>query len=83
MELYLTCDVLLLADFFEAFRGMSKKYYDLDPANYISSPDLSWDAVLEYTKAELELLTDPDMLYIKLEGIRGGLSGIMARYVGK
>ncbi len=62
MELYLTCDVLILADVFEAFRDMSKKYYDLDPAHYISSPGLSWDAMLKYTKAKLELLTVPDML---------------------
>jgi hypothetical protein len=55
--------------------------YLLDPANYISSPGLSWDAMLKYTKAKLELLTDPDMLYMVLEGIRGGLSGIMIRYV--
>ncbi len=63
MELYLTCDVLILADVFETFRDMSKKYYDLDPAHYISSPGLSQDAMLKYTKAKLELLTDPDMLY--------------------
>ncbi len=81
MELYLTCDVLILADVFEAFRDMSMKHYDLDPAHYISSPGLSQDAMLKHTKAELELLTDPDMLYMILEGIRGGLSRIMTRYV--
>jgi len=41
MELYLTFDVLLLADVFEAVRDISKKYYELDPAHYISSPGLS------------------------------------------
>jgi len=81
MELYLRCDVLILADVFEAFRDMSMKHYGLDPAHYISSPGLSQDAMLKYTKAEPELLTDPDMLYMILEGIRGGLSGIMTRYV--
>jgi hypothetical protein len=28
MELYLTCDVLILADVFQAFRDMLIKYYD-------------------------------------------------------
>jgi hypothetical protein len=71
--------VLILADVFEAFRDMAMKYYDLDPAHYISSPGLSWDTILKYTKAELKFLTDPDVLYMILEGIRC-LSGIMTRY---
>jgi hypothetical protein len=49
MELYLTCDVLILADCFESFRDLSLKHYGLDPAHYISSPGLSWDAMLKYT----------------------------------
>ncbi len=60
MELYLTCDVLILADCFESFRDLSLKHYGLDPAHYISSPGFSWDAMLKYTKIELELLTDQD-----------------------
>jgi hypothetical protein len=43
---------------------MSIKYYELDPAHHSSSPGLSWDAMFKYTKAEIELLTDPDMLYM-------------------
>jgi hypothetical protein len=81
MELYLTCDVLILSDCFEEFRDLSLKHYDLDPAHYISSPGLSWDAMLKYTGIELELLTDQDMLLMIMEGIRGGLSCIMKRYV--
>jgi hypothetical protein len=46
MELYLTWDVLILAEVFEAFRDMAMKSYDY-PANYISSPGLSWDAMLK------------------------------------
>ncbi len=81
MELYLTCDVLILADFFESFRDLSLKHYGLDPAHYVSSPGLSWDAMLKYTGIELELLTDQDMLLMFMKGIRGGLSCIMKRYV--
>ncbi len=81
MELYLTCDVLILADCFESFRDLSLKRYGLDPAHYILSPGLSWDAMLKYTGIELELLTDQDMLLMIMEGIKGGLSCIMNRYV--
>jgi hypothetical protein len=34
LEIYLICDVLKLADVFEAFRDMSLKHYKLDPSNY-------------------------------------------------
>ncbi len=81
MELYLTCDVLILADCFEAFRDLALKNYDLDPAHYISNLGLSWDAMLKYIGIELELLKDQDMLCMIMEGIRGGLSCIMKRYV--
>jgi len=81
LEVYLTVDVFLLTDVFEAFREMSLKTYKLDPAHYFSAPGLSWDAMLKYTGVQLELLTDPDMLYFFMEGIRGGLSVISKRYV--
>ncbi len=70
MELYLTCDVLILADCFEAFRDLALDKYELDQAHYISSPGLSWDAMLKYTGIELKLLTDEDMLYMFMEGMR-------------
>jgi hypothetical protein len=81
LEMYLICDVLLLADCFESFRELSLKHYGLDPCHYVSSPGLSWDAMLKFTQVELELLTDADMLLMFMEGIRGGLSCIMRRYV--
>ena len=37
--------------------------------------------MLKYTGIELELLTEQDMLLMIMEGIRGGLSCIMKRYV--
>jgi hypothetical protein len=60
---------LILADCFESFRELSLKHYGLDPAHYISSPGLSWDAMLKYTGIELELLTDQDMLLMIMEGM--------------
>ena len=35
--------------------------YELDPADYVSAPQLSWDAMLKQTRVNLELITDPEM----------------------
>ena len=40
-DLYLKCDVLLLADVFKNFRNNSLKNYELYPSHYLSAPDLS------------------------------------------
>ena len=46
-DLYLKCNVLLLADVFETFRNNS---------HYLTAPGLSWDAMLKMTKLSLNLL---------------------------
>ena len=60
-DLYVTTDVVLLADVFENFRKVCQGKHGLDPAHYYSAPGLSWDALLKKTGVELELLTDLDM----------------------
>ena len=35
--------------------------YELDPAQYVRAPQLSWDAMLKETRVQLELITDPEM----------------------
>lgn len=44
-DLYCRTDVLLLADIFEKYRKVTRKIYGLDPARYLTSPGLSWDAL--------------------------------------
>jgi len=79
-DLYLKTDVMLLADVFETFRDMSMTNYGLDPCWCYTLPGLSWQAMLKITKVELELLSDPDMLLMFEQGVRGGVSSIMHRY---
>jgi len=79
-NLYLMSDVLLLADVFTNFRKMSMKYYELDPAHYLTLPQFGWDAMLLKTGTELELLTDMSMYEMYESGIRGGISYISHRH---
>lgn len=79
-DLYLKIDVLLLADIFENFRLVCYETYNLDPCHYVSSPGLSFDAMLKYTQVELELFTEFDMLQFIKSGIRGGVCQVLHRY---
>lgn len=80
-DLYLKTDVLLLADVFENFRDTCLNIYKLDPAHYFTCPGLSWDAMLYYTKVNIELLTDVDMLMFVERGTRGGIVQCCKRYI--
>ena len=78
--MHLKCDVLLLADVFGKFINNKLKNYGLCPSRYLSAPALSWDALANMTKNQLEIITDLDM-YISFEkGMRGGVSYIFNRY---
>jgi hypothetical protein len=79
-DLYLKCDVLQLADVFEAFRSMSMREYGLDPAHYVSAPHLSWDAMLRTTRCKLDLLSDDAMFTMIQQNLRGGVAMISKRH---
>ena len=79
-DLYLKSDVLLLADVYENFRGACMKNYGLDPAHYLTSPGLAWDAMLKMTGINLELITDIDQQLFIEKGTRGGISYIAHRH---
>ena len=79
MELYLRCDVLQLACIFEAFRNVCLTHYELDPAHFVSAPNLTWDAMLKITEAKLDLISDPEMFKMLDNGIRGGICVIVKR----
>ena len=52
----------------------------MDPAHYISSPGLCWDAMLKRTGVKLDLLSDVNMYQFIEKGMRGGTSYISHRY---
>ena len=79
-DLYLKTDVLLLADVFQKFRETCMNNYKLDPLHYYTAPGLSWDALLKYTKIELQLLSDLDMHLFIEKGMRGGISMVSKRH---
>ena len=77
---YLKKDVLLLADVFEKFIDMFLKLYRLYHCHYLSSPGMSWDAMLKMTGAELEKIFDIDMYLFVEKGLRREISYIAKRY---
>jgi hypothetical protein len=79
-DLYLLCDVVLLADCFENYRNMGLEYFGLDPANYLTAPSFFHSCMLKMTEVKIELLQDIDMYLFLEDGIRGGLSLISNRY---
>ena len=79
-DLFFKMYVILLANVFEAFRGVCLKKYDLDPAHFYAAPGLASKACLKKTLIRLELLLDSDMLLIFERGIREGITQSVHRW---
>ena len=79
-DLYLKTDVVLLANVFKAFRDTCLRHYSLDPAHIYTSLGLTWCACLKHTGIKLDFLTDPDMLLMFEQGIRGGITQAVRKY---
>jgi hypothetical protein len=73
---YLKSDVILLADVFENYRNMCLKEFQLDPAQFISAPSLSYVAGLKFTGCKLDALTDINMYQFFHSALRGGLCNV-------
>ena len=72
-NLYLKCDVLLLADVFEKFRNNNLNNYGLCPSHYLSAPALNWDAMFDMTNFKLKLIPDPGMYIFLGKETRSGV----------
>ena len=55
-NLYLKCDVLLLADVLEKVKNNRLMNYGLCPSHYLSAPAFSWNAMRNMKKWNLNLL---------------------------
>ena len=66
---YLKKDVLLLTCVFDKFIKTCLEFYGLDPCHYISSPGVSWDAMLRKTGIEFEKILDIDKYYFIEKGL--------------
>ena len=80
MQLYLTTDVCLLADVFENFRATCHEAYEIDPAYFVSAPQLAWNAMFKKTKLDVKLLSYPEMYRMIQRNIRGGICHASVRY---
>ena len=69
-DLSLKTDILLLGNNFEKFINTCLEYYGLDPCHYFISPGLSWDAMLQMTEIELQLISEIEMYLFVEKGMR-------------
>ena len=81
LECYLTSDITLLADIFSNFRKMIFDEFELDCVKYVSSPSLSKDCALKYSKSKIEHIKDVTIFNFVRKSIMGGLSNSINPYV--
>ena len=81
LERYLTSDITLLADIFNNFRKMTFNEFELDCVKYVSSPSLSKDCALKYSKSKIEHIKDVSIFNFVRKSIMGGLSNSINPYV--
>ena len=79
-DLYVCADTAQLSDVFENFRYLCLRDFELDPAYFLLSPSLAFEAMLKTTKARVELFTDIDMILMAEKAIRGGLTQVVKRH---
>ena len=78
-DLYIESDTLLLADVFENFRNKCTEIYELDPAQFLSTPGLALQAYFKKTGIKFELLTNNDGLMMVTKEIKGGICHMHTR----
>lgn len=77
---YVKLDTLQLCDVFQSTREIFHTTYGLDPAWCLTLPAYSLQTMLYQTRINIELLTDINMQYLVLEGIRGGYACINKKF---
>ena len=73
MALFLLSDICLLADVFQAFRNNSLVDYQLDPAFFVSAPQIAWNALLKHIDRPIPVIIHTEMYRIIPPIICGGI----------
>ena len=73
LDTYLKLDITLLTDIFENFRKGIWDKFGLDCSKYVSSPSLSKDCMLKFTKIKIEHIKDIEMYDFINNSVIGGL----------
>ena len=81
LECYLKSDITLLADVFNNFRKIIFDNLGLDCVKYISTPSLTKDAGLKYSKCKIENIKDGSIFQFVRKSVMGGLSDSINPYV--
>ena len=74
LECYLKSDITLLADVFNMFRNLIFDQFQLDCIKYVSSPSLSKDCGLKYSKCKIQHIQDVNIFNFVENSIMGGIS---------
>ena len=80
LQLYLECDVFLLAEVVMAFRMEMYNTSGLDPLCFLSAPGFSMEAALFNSKIQIELIKDVEIYTLFEKNIRGGFSCAIEGY---
>ena len=81
LECYLTSDITLLADIFNNFRKMIFDEFKLDCCKYVSSPSLSKDCALKYSKCKIEHIKDVSIFNFVRKSVMGGVINSINPYL--
>ena len=66
--------------YLKKIRNRCLESYGLCSSHYLSTPALSWDAMLSMTKVEVDFISDVDKYLVFEKRLRGGVSYISKRY---
>ena len=80
MALYQLSNIYLLADVFHTIRNNLLDEYQLDPAYFVNSPQLGWNAHFKQIDRPIPLITHPEMYRMIQPNIRGGICHASVRY---
>ena len=81
LKCYLTSDITLLADVFNNFRKIIFDEFELDCCKYVSSPSLTKDCGLKYSKCKIENIKDVSIFNFVRKTVMGWVSNTINPFV--